>query len=674
MREHPLETAAQHGGWGNGMTDVLATRRGLRRRSERAPGPSVVALGDTYFPAVDGLRALAILSVLVFHTGIYTNGLFGVDIFFVLSGYLITLTLLREHHRTGKVRLGQFYVRRAKRLLPLLLVVLGGMLVAVLLWGLPRELERFGAQAAASLVYLANWEQIGAGQEYWAGVDAINPLGHMWSLSITEQFYLAWPPLLVGLLLLGGVLTRRRSRSRAPWLGATLVLVVALVGVVVAQMTTVGAYDGTNPDRIYLGTDTHVVGLVAGAAAGAVTYLVRRTRALRLEAGRARQRPPAVEVIVTVGVTVFSALCAACIVVFSLNAGSYTDPWLYAYGFVTVAVLAALLTLTLTSRSNLLGALLSVRPLVGLGMISYTLFLVHLPIYWLIGKLTPWAQPVDLLTLGVPASIVVAFVLHYALGEPLRKNRWKRQGTIAFAALMVAVGIASVVVPGFVATGSRGTGDLRVLTLGDSLADDIADALGRFAGDELTVTDGGFAGCGIAGSVAQRPTHVETPWKTAEGCNPWQTRWEESIRSARPDVVVVNIAWDAATQVFEGDREFDLLDSAYASRYRGELDRMAALLEKSGARVLIANARLHNAVMTPAQAGAFNRMLDDLLVRHPGFALLDLQGQVCDAEACATRTASGEPRYLDDRVHFSDAGKEELARWLAPELLAGAST
>lgn len=641
------------------MATIALSRASTRRERENSP----LVLPSAYYSAVDGLRAIAILSVLAFHTGLYANGLFGVDVFFVLSGYLITLTLLREHHRTGTVSLGRFYIRRAKRLLPLLVLMLAASLVAILVWGLPRELTRFGEQALASLVYVANWEQIAAGQGYWEHFGAINPLGHMWSLAITEQFYVVWPFVIVALLFCGRVWARKSGEAYS-WqrsrVSAGLVLAVSGLGIGIGSFLTSTMFDGSNADRVYMGTDTHFVGLVAGAAGAAITYLHLQRRS-----GSGSEAPsptPAWSALVTL----LSGGTLAAIVILSVNASSYTAEWLYSYGFTTVAVLATVLVLTLTSTSNKLSRVFAMPPLVGLGKVSYTLFLIHLPVFWFVSSVAGWSQPIDLFILGIPASIVLALALHHLVGEPLRKRSWSRKGVVAFVAAMALIAGAVVAAPAIKASSSAGAGATRVLLLGDSLSHDFAEALSYYP-DDFTVVDGGFNGCGIAGSIAQRPQGVDEPWATAPGCNPWEDRWRAELVKAGADVVVVNLAWDAITQVYP-TRETDLLDSSFATEYRGALARAVDMLERTGATIYFVKARYYNWTVTPAQAATFNSLLEEAVRDYPSVHLLDLGAAVCDADECRAETATGEAMYVDDRVHFSDAGKREISQSLADSI------
>ena len=175
-------------------------------------------------PALDGLRGVAVAGVLAFHAGLLPGGYLGVDLFFVLSGFLITSLLVAEHAREGRIRLGAFWARRARRLIPALFtaLALAGLHAATL--ARPDELARIRADALASLIYVTNWRAVVVGNEYWALFRAPSPLEHLWSLAIEEQFYVAWPPLVSAALALGLRRSPTRARGLAPLFALTLLL------------------------------------------------------------------------------------------------------------------------------------------------------------------------------------------------------------------------------------------------------------------------------------------------------------------------------------------------------------------------------------------------------------------------------------------------------------------
>ena len=190
-------------------------RRRRRDRTRRVP----------YLPGLDGMRALAVVAVMVYHANPawLPGGFLGVEVFFVISGYLITLLLIGEHERSGTVSLGQFYVRRARRLLPALFALLVGVTVYTALFRRD-ALGLLRGDVLAALVYVSNWYQIWVGQGYTAAGD-FAPLRHLWSLAVEEQFYLLWPLVMIGLIRLG----RRRLPSMSVWLVAAAIAITAVV-------------------------------------------------------------------------------------------------------------------------------------------------------------------------------------------------------------------------------------------------------------------------------------------------------------------------------------------------------------------------------------------------------------------------------------------------------------
>ncbi|GLY19188.1 hypothetical protein Kisp01_62020 [Kineosporia sp. NBRC 101677] len=293
-------------------------------------------------PALDGLRAIAVLAVMAFHTSPAAHGGFlGVDVFFVISGYLITALLLREWDRTGRIDLRSFYLRRALRLLPPLLFMLVVSLPVVLTLARDQFTLNPVVALASVLFYVANWANVwvNGGTGIWT---------HTWSLSIEEQFYLIWPVLLIA------VLARRR---KAP--AAALAVLVGVV--VVARWISAGNSESTL--WLYYATTSHCDGLLLGAL---LAVLLQRREGL---AGtRVRS-----EVVAWAGVLGLAALFAT----------SRIEPSVtYQWRLPLAALFSALVVHHLvTQKDGPMVSLLSVRPLVVIGTLSYGLYLYHFPVF-----------------------------------------------------------------------------------------------------------------------------------------------------------------------------------------------------------------------------------------------------------------------------------------------------
>ncbi len=237
-----------------------------------------------HVPALDGLRAVAVVGVMLFHGGVswMPGGFLGVDVFFVLSGYLITTLLLRERVLSGRVDLRAFWNRRLRRLLPALLVLLAGVSVAAPFLGDPAQRAQLRGDGLASLLYVANWRFILTEQSYFAGTPS--PLRHLWSLSVEEQWYVVFP--LVAALALGHL----RKRRLQVFTGALAVAALASAG----WMAHLASGPG-DPSRAYYGTDTRAHSLLVGAVLACVAVLVPAAPlpqgARRRRCGRGRPRP-----------------------------------------------------------------------------------------------------------------------------------------------------------------------------------------------------------------------------------------------------------------------------------------------------------------------------------------------------------------------------------------------
>jgi len=306
-----------------------------------------------YLPGVDALRALAVLAVFLYHAGVgwMPGGFLGVDVFFAISGYLITSLLLREFRRDGHLRLGRFWLRRARRLLPAVgvLIALTMVLAAIVE---PDRIDQLRGDAVASLLYFANWHFIYGHESYFESFQRPSLFRHLWSLSVEEQFYLFWP-----LLFAAGMKLFGRTRLL---LG---VLAGALASVVLAWLLFDPGHDAS---RVYYGTDAHAVGLLAGVALALVWSPI--------ELRRHRSGPLVGPILDGLGVLALGYLLLA-----FLHVHDY-DLALWHGGYLWLALATALLLASLAHPAARLGTLLGRGPVIWLGLRSYSFYLWHWPV------------------------------------------------------------------------------------------------------------------------------------------------------------------------------------------------------------------------------------------------------------------------------------------------------
>ncbi|KMZ44206.1 MULTISPECIES: acyltransferase family protein [Bacillales] len=373
-----------------------------------------------YMAGLDGLRALAVFAVIIYHlnVGWAPGGLLGVGVFFVLSGYLITDILIAQWKRDGKIDWKDFWLRRGRRLMPALLVTITVVMAWITL--LDRsQLAPLRGEVLSTLLYINNWWRIFHEVSYFSSFDPPSPFGHFWSLAVEEQFYLLWPLLLV----IGLYFSPRRWRL----LGLTLAL--ALVSALAMALL----YEpGTDPSRVYYGTDTRAFALLIGAALA----MIWPSRNLSLKAA-----PQARLLIDCVG-----AAGLVTIVVMIWLTDQY-DIFLYRGGFVLLSVATAVVVAALAHPVSRLGKVLGWKPLRWLGVRSYGIYLWHYPVIVLTSPVvnTDGTSTVRSI-LQVIASIVLAALSWRFIEEPIRNgglgkmSKWKmRRNRVSIGRNMASV-------------------------------------------------------------------------------------------------------------------------------------------------------------------------------------------------------------------------------------------
>jgi peptidoglycan/LPS O-acetylase OafA/YrhL/lysophospholipase L1-like esterase len=654
----------------------------------------------TYRPALDGLRALAVAAVLLYHLPVSwaKGGWLGVSAFFVLSGYLITSLLLVEHHGTGRVDRMAFWARRFRRLLPASLACIAMVIAFVALEWLPRTPTLRGDLLAA-LFDVENWRVYATG-----GYDALwrapSPVAHFWSLAIEEQWYVIWP-IAVALLLAWS----RRAFVVAVGLG--------IVGAFVAGMLV-------SPALAYLATFTRAAELLVGAA-------------LALLLQRIRVRPSAALSIRGVGAL------AAVVAAFAFIPLDWSP--LFQGGLLAFAVVVALLV-TAAVTPGPVASVLSLSPLVWLGLRSYGVYLYHWPLY-LVFENQGWSTWWALLT-----TLAVAEVSFRVLEQPVRTGAWPRRGQ---AKILAPTAVALVGVAAFVVAPVSGTADddlqvlatatlptsvpapattaaditlpstsvvssaatgpstsvappssaattaapttvpppptttlparpVRITVVGDSTAHALGKGLTDWgsATGRATVTMRTIDGCGLIreGSIrfGPRSTELDVP----SGCADWATRWPQQLSADQAELVVVTVGpWEWIPRRWSGsDGWVRPTDLAYQQKLAGELAAATDVLSAGGRKVVwVTGAPINpgwgetgSANADPstddAQRRATNDVLRQVATGRPNVALIDLAAWVEGNPQIAT-----DQGLRPDGVHWTEPAAQKLVELLMQQEL-----
>lgn len=394
--------------------------------SSHRQGPLISRM--PYVGGLDGLRALAVSAVIVYHAN-HTwlpGGFLGVEVFFVISGYLITLLLVGEHERNGSISLRAFWRRRFRRLLPALWLTLVG--VAVYMAVAWRSAQgRVRGDLVAGLTYTSNWFQIWVGQGYTA-VEAFVPLRHLWSLAVEEQYYLVWPLVMVLVVKLG--------RDRIPRVGACLLVVSIGIAVAVAVLFVPGDIEATCPagggagytsvfgrcintnESLYLGSLSRAGGLMLG---GAMAMLWRPVAIMR---GPLRRRARRLDLIAVLGAAGLGVLMWR----LSLSEpgrefGIRYNSALFRGGFLLTGLATVTVIAAVTHQRTWAHRVMALAPLRWIGTRSYGLYLFHWPIFQVLRRDLPPELPVGRFAIGVALTCLVAEVSFRFVEMPVRQGR-----------------------------------------------------------------------------------------------------------------------------------------------------------------------------------------------------------------------------------------------------------
>lgn len=642
-----------------------------------------------YVAAIDGLRGVAVAAVVLFHLQVslgsrplVPGGYLGVDVFFCLSGYLITSLLLAERRSEGRIDLGRFWLRRARRLLPAMFLV---VLAVVLVVALDQETaDILGSQrgpALATLGYVANWFEVARDASYFeAFVTA--PLGHTWSLAIEEQFYVVWP-------VLAAVLLRRGRRH----LGT-----IAVVGAIASSAWFVLQLHRAGIDRAYYGTDTRLGAIFLGAA---VAVLVRGRA--RSWSGGTRRKVEA------------AGLAAGVALIATMVLARDSATFLGRGGLAFAALLSTVVLIPVSQWRGPLGRALEAPPLVWLGRLSYSVYLWHVPVIAVLSpQRTGWSGW-ELATLRIAATVALSIASYRLVEQPVRHtDQPARRLVPAFAGVTAALAlVAALAVPDatpvLAATGEDGyvpdpavlaeeplapeptvpptttppapTTALdptaptttapprpvkRVLVVGDSVAWSLEAPLRRSAPAGVKPTNRGLVGCSIwkGETVVLDGRHTNDHPE----CDRWPTRWAGLLDQVQPEVALLVLGTSGGDRVL-GEEVRNPCDAAFSAAFSDHLGEAIGVLGSRGAMVVVTTVAPLAVDFRPGAAeqnGCLNQALRTTVEQH-GVELVDLAELVCpDGECIGERDGV---LVRPDGLHFNAKGDPWVGRWIWEQLL-----
>ncbi len=661
------------------------------------------ATGKERISALDGLRAVALLIIMGYHFGLgwLQGGFFSLDIFYVLSGYLITGLLVSEYRKRGRIKLSAFWLRRARRLLPALLIVLVVVTLMVRFAEPAGLYPDFRTSALSALFYFSNWWQIAASGNYFVTTGAVSPLTHTWSLAVEEQFYLVWP------LVVLAVMTLSRSFVR----GIRVLLVVSVAGAVASIAEMALLYSPTaNITRLYFGTDTHAQSILIGSALACSLTIIQMRRGAEGMAPVARS-PLARSALIALGLAGFAGTFTLTYLQNGISAFDYRG------GFMLSALSAAAIILgAVCVPEGPIAWTLSLRPLVWIGTISYGAYLWHYPVFIYFDAARTGFVGFPLLLVRFACTFGLAAVSFYLVERPVMYGTFWRSLKAAVPATALLVATVVVVVAGTASEasalpslnpGSFGsapatgpavpvlvTGDSTALTLGLALAEAT-----KASKDGLRIIDEGNEGCGVAEGhlFESKGTRGNVP----PACNPgkpaadqWPAILSRQLHRYQPKVVVLLAGrWDVYDRTDLAGKWTNITNPAYARYVKQQLQLFVTIASSMGAQTVLMTAPYYSSGEqpngqprpedNPARVRDFNRLVDTVVRNNPRRAsMVDLNAIVSPGGRYTGRIGDVTVR-APDGVHFpffsvfndtvaspdTLAQVERFALWLGPKVL-----
>ena len=669
----------------------------MKRGEVTSPAPSDASTTHhlSYMPALDGIRALAVLAVMAYHGGLtfLPAGFFGVDAFFVLSGFLITTLLVTEWAGANHIALRSFWARRARRLLPALLV----MLVFVVLYArfvpAPGMYPNLRWDGIATLFYSANWRFIASGQNYFVQTGPVSPVLHTWSLAIEEQFYIVWPLVVLAIMRFRHTGTARALKG---------LLVVSVLGALASALEMALLFNpASDPTRLYFGTDTHAQCLLVGAALATGVALWRRrgspavsdrTRAVLSGAG-----------LVGVGV------CA-----WAWSQWHYGQPVVFRGGFLVVSVsVAAVILSTVVHPLGVVARALSWAPLRFIGRISYGMYLWHFPLDIALTGSRVGLQGTPLFLFRTAVTIAVSTLSFYGLERPIRSGRALSAARARVVTPVATVAVAAVVVLSTVSPGASAavpppvnstspsgpTGSsipaplanapVRAVILGDSVALTLSNGLlSQESQWHVNLVDLAILGCGVVqgssvwddfqGQLTEVPVAYSCRRHPSKGFIPMTTAWSKWVHAIQPNIVVLLAGrWEVEDRTFEG-RRTNILHPAFAAYTKQQLELAVRIGTSTGARMILMTSPCFsqgeqiNGDPWPQddirRVQKYNSLVEQVAAENPSTVTVqDLYSMTCPGGKYLS-TLDGAPLRDPDGIHFEDSPGTGAAL-LAPRIL-----
>lgn len=650
--------------------------RPLRKQDMTSTAPTRASL--PYRPAIDGLRAFAVLSVIAYHVlpASMPGGWFGVDVFFVISGFLITALLLSEYRRNrGRINLVAFWMARARRLLPALFLVLTAVIVAATFVTQPGRRTHVTGDVLATLGYVVNWRFVLGDEAYFGQIAAPSPVRHAWSLAVEEQFYILYPLLLVALLAL---ISRRRSLAGA---------LVALAGGSALLMVALHE-PGLDPSRVYYGTDTRAHQLLVGAAVAAFISAgpgeVDRRYVRTLDVWCRRFSLPALLV-------VLSAFWWA----------SAVQDQLFEGGLVPLSVLICVVLVAATSpSSSLVQRILSWEPLRRVGLVSYGLYLWHWPIVVFLNDQVLDVPRPALALLQVTLTALLAYLSYRFVEKPVRRSGFRaliprvpRFSLAVSWAIIPALVVGALAMPSAAdrwdesdlaagdevtisASGYRpGPQMTNVTFIGNSVPESLMANFNGSSHPDLQITGLTNAGCDPLGAPRYSDGAVQSE---RPECSDWRASWAERLRSEHPDVVLYFVAQTMVTDREVDGRVVEFGSRAWTKLIERNLDEARKAADDS--RFAVLNLSCHR--MPTFNSEEIERVNDTEYVRklnatvatwaeRRDVPVIDQYSLLCPNDK-VHNTINDVPLYAD-AIHFTDESGPIFWSWLAPRLQRVAS-